>query len=170
MQNIKNKLILCILGNLLSLALVLGAVLLCDRSGTYWNIGPNENLVVISIHVNTAGKYVGLLFLILFVNVMKVLSEEIGMPILGFNIYNPDKKIITEFTKNELQLYGNSMFMISAIRGIFMTLFIVSQIDIAFWSVIIREIASFFTIRMILNEKQFVKLTPGMELEVVVVE
>ena len=28
------------------------------------------------------------------------------MPVLGFSIYNPDKKVITEFTKNELQFYA----------------------------------------------------------------
>ena len=33
-------------------------------------------------------------------------------PIIGFNIYNPDKKNISDFTKLELQIYGNSMYLI----------------------------------------------------------
>ncbi len=80
------------------------------------------------------------------------------MPILGFNVYNPDKKIITEFGKNELQFFANTMFMISSVRDIFMVLLTISQVDVALWSVFIREFASFFTIRMLLNEKTFAEL------------
>ena len=89
------------------------------------------------------------------VNIIKVISEEIGGPILGFNIYNPDKKVITEFTKCELQLYGNAMFALSGVRGIFITLITITQFDIALWSLFVSEMASLFTIRALLNEKTF---------------
>lgn len=154
-MNIRTKILLCIFGNLISLLLVLGAIVLFDNHGTYWKFGSHDKLIVISIHIDTWSRYSGLFALIAVVNIMKVLSEEIGMPILGFNIYNPDKKIITEFGKNELQVYGNTMFMINAIRGVFITVISITQIDIALWSVIIRECASFITIRMLLNEKEF---------------
>jgi hypothetical protein len=77
------------------------------------------------------------------------------MPILGFNVYNPDKKNIPDFSKNELQLLANSMYMISSIRAILMVVVSVTQIDIALWTVLSSEITSFFTIRMLLNEKTF---------------
>jgi hypothetical protein len=32
--------------------------------------------------------------------------NDIASPILGFNIFNPDKKTITDFGKCELQFYG----------------------------------------------------------------
>ena len=69
--------------------------------------------------------------------------------------YNPDKKIITEFNKCELQLYGNAMYALSNIRNIFVTLIIVTQFDIALWSLIVGEFAAIFTIRSLLNEKIF---------------
>lgn len=157
MTNKKNKLRFSILANLFSLVLVIGSVMVAGSTGPYWNIGPNDELVIISVHVDTIEKYIGFLVVITIINIMQIISEEIAMPIIGFNIYNPDKKVITDFGKNELQFYGNTMFMISAIRGIFMTMFIISQVDIAIWSVLIKEITSFFTIRLLLNEKEFVK-------------
>ena len=44
------------------------------------------------------------------------------MPILGFNVYNPDKKIITDFSKNELNFLANLMFTINSIKSIFMVI------------------------------------------------
>ena len=79
----------------------------------------------------------------------------IASKIIGFNIYNPDKKVITEFTKNELQFYGNSMYLIDAIKAVLLIMVNISQIDIALWGVIISETTSLFTIRMLLNEKEF---------------
>ena len=79
------------------------------------------------------------------------------MPVVGFNIYNPDKKVITEFTKNELQFFGNMMFLTSSLRYIFEVMVTITQLDIAIYSVIISEITTIFTIRLLLNEKRFTK-------------
>lgn len=156
MNNLKRKLVLCIIGNFLSLFLVVISVLLLDNHGPYWRFGPNKDLIIVSVRIDTYTKYICLIGLIAIVNVMKVISQEIGMPILGFNVYNPDKKEITEFGKMELQVMANAMFMISSIRSMFMILISISQIDIALCDVLIQEFVSFFTIRMILNGKSFV--------------
>jgi hypothetical protein len=79
------------------------------------------------------------------------------MPVIGFSIYNPDKKVITEFTKNELQFYGNTMYLTSSLRYIFEVMITITQIDIAIYSVIISEITTIFTMRLLLNEKRFSK-------------
>ena len=153
----RDKLKYCLIGNVVVLTFVIILSILYRDDSDYWNIGPNEKLVVISVHINNISKYVLLLLVIAIINISRVIIEEIGMPILGFNIYNPDKKIINEFTKVELQIYGNMMYFTSGIRGVFMLMLNVSQIDIAIYNVFICEIASIFTIRMLLNEKTFVK-------------
>ncbi len=155
MVSLKNKLIYCIIGNLITLISVLFVVSIFDESDKYWRFGPNDHLIIINVKIDNYTKYGMLMMFIAFINIVKVLSEEIGMPILGFNVYNPDKTIITDFSKNELQFFANTMFMISSIRDIFMILLTISQVDVALWSVLIREFASFFTIRMLLNEKTF---------------
>lgn len=152
------KLQICLIGNILILAFVI--ILVCvfaDGDDGYWQWGPHENLILISVKINAWNKYIGLLIVIATIRIAEVFVSEVGGPILGFNIYNPDKKIITDFTKNELQFYANTMFMVSSLRSIFSILIYISQIDLALWSTIMSEMTSFWTIRLLLNEKTFKK-------------
>ena len=57
----------------------------------------------------------------------------------------------------ELQFYGNSMYLIDAIKGVLLIMVNISQIDVALWGVFVSESASIVTIRMLLNEKQFLR-------------
>lgn len=139
----------------MTVLMVVLPVCLLSGSGRYFSFGPSEDFVLINFRINTFTKYYWVLACIAVINVIKVISEEMGGPILGFNIYNPDKKCISDFTKCELQVYGNCMFLLSGVRNIFITLITVTQFDIAFWSLLVSEGASMFTIRMLLNEKTF---------------
>jgi hypothetical protein len=155
MVSIQNKIRLCIVGNAFTVLLVILPVCLLSENGTYFRFGPSPNFILISVPIDTWTKYIITMIFIAIVDIIRVISEEIGMPIINFNIYNPDKKIITEFTKFELQLYGNSMYTLSSIRGVFITLISITQFDIALWSLFIGETAALFTIRSLLNEKKF---------------
>jgi hypothetical protein len=154
----RHKIIVCIIGNALILLTVLFTVIILkDDSSKYFRIGPNNDLLIISVKINTYISYILLLVFIAITKLGEVMVEEIGMPILGFRIYNPDAKVITDFGKLELQIMGNLMFVISNIRGILMIVVSVSQIDVALWGVIISNITSVITIRILLNEKKFEK-------------
>lgn len=85
----------------------------------------------------------------------EVFVNEIGSPVLGFNVYNPDKKVITDFTKNELNFLANAMWLTNGVRSVFSVVASVSQIDLALCSVFISELASIITVRLLLNEKEF---------------
>ena len=87
-----------------------------------------------------------------------VLVNEIGSPILGFRVYNPDKKIIDDFTKNELNFLANSMWFVNGFRTVLMAVVTITQVDIAFSGMIISEIVSIFTVRHLLNCKTFTKI------------
>jgi hypothetical protein len=86
-----------------------------------------------------------------------VLVNELGSPILGFRVYNPDKKNIDDFNKNELNFLANSMWFTNSFRNILMAVITVTQIDIAFSGMFISEIVSIFTVRHLLNSKTFNK-------------
>ena len=88
-------------------------------------------------------------------NITKVIIGEIGEPIMVFNVYNPDKKVVTDFTKLQLKFYANAMFMISNTRRIFDTMITVTQIDIAIFAVLIEQLTSFVTVNLLVNEKKF---------------
>ena len=169
MLTIQRKIQLCVIGNALTVLLVVLPVCLLDVRGSYFRFGPSSNFILVSVPIDTYTKYFVTLAFIAMVNIIKVISEEIGGPILGFNIYNPDKKVITDFTKCQLQFYGNAMFALSGVRGIFITLITITQFDIALWSLLVSEMASLFTIRALLNEKTFTTYTESetAELEIV---
>ena len=157
-MNVNKKLKLCVVSNFILLSLTIIIIsLFSNKSSTYWNIGPNEKLIIISVKIDNWTKYWILLSFIAFLKITKCVIAEIAHPIIGFNIYNPDKKLITEFTKIELQFYGNSMYLIDNIRNVFMIMITISQIDVALWGVFIAEFTSIFTIRYLLNEKKFSK-------------
>ena len=81
---------------------------------------------------------------------------ELGMPILTFNIYNPNQKKIKGFTRTELQVLANIMFMLNSIRYAITLQLAIIQIDIAVISGIFDELASIPTIYILLKDKEFI--------------
>jgi hypothetical protein len=154
MTDLRTSLKKCVIYNALSLIAVVGTVSLINEK-SYWAFGPSNVLTVAGVPIDSYYKYIYLLTLITLIKLSSIYSSEIGSPIINFNVYNPDKKIITEFSKLELQFYANTMSSISAIRDIFTTLIVVSQFDIALFSVIIGELATIYTVRLLLNQKEF---------------
>lgn len=151
------KIQLCLFANSILLGLVILFICIFATDSKYFRLGPNHDFIVISVPIYNYYRYSILLGIITFINITKVIIAEIGEPILVFNVYNPDKKIITEFTKFQLKLYTNTMFLISNTRRIFDIIITVTQIDIAIYSVLIEQITSFFTVNMLVNEKRFEK-------------
>lgn len=161
----RRKLILCLGVNSVILAAVVSVIFaFATGESEYWRLGWSESLIVISVRINSGLRYAALLFALLVVNVARVLVEEFGIPVLGFSVYNPDKRHITDFSRNELQFFANSMFLVSNLRNLFMTLVAITQIDIALWSLFVSEVTTFYTIRTLLNEKTFSSAADAVEL------
>ena len=154
----QNRLKICILSQvLLLISVIIPIVKLANKDSTYYRFGPNEDLIIVSIKINTWFRYSILLVYILIFRVCKVFINELGMPILTFNIYNPDKKIIKDFTRMELQVFANIMFMLNAVRYALTLQLSIIQIDIAVVSGIFDELASIPTIYILLKDKEFIK-------------
>jgi len=150
------KLRYCVVMNCVVFIVILLVITVCkDNQITYLNYGPNENLYVLSVKIDTISKYMYLQVFLIGVESSRVFINEIASPILGFNIYNPDKKVITEFSKNELQILANTMWFINSITNSLFVMITISQIDIALLRTLYSEITTIFTIRMLLNEKEF---------------
>jgi hypothetical protein len=158
MKNKAQKLRYCIGANLCLLIMIIIPIVLLDNgTSSYFKWGWSDNLVLISIHINTKARYISVCVYIVLIKASDVLIGEIANPILGFNIYNPDKMVITEFTKTELQLYGNSMWFIDGFKKLMLIMVSITQIDLALLGMLSSEIMAIFTIRMLLNEKEFKK-------------
>lgn len=154
------KVWLCLIGNVI--AMITTLIIVCifrDDSSTYFRFGPSEDLIVISVLINTWGKWIGLQLFIGVIKSCDVLVNELGSPILGFRIYNPDKKIINDFTKNELNFLANAMWFTNSFRSVLMVVVNITQFDIALSGMIMSEMISIFTVRHLLNAKKFDKKT-----------
>lgn len=155
-MEVKKKLVLSTLASLLVLIVLAMPIFMLDNGESkYFRYGWHDDLVLISVPINTGVRYFCAVLFVVIVRIGEVIVQEVAYPIIGFNIYNPDKKIITDFSKNELQFFGNTLYLIEGIRGVFKTMTMVTQIDIAFISVVAGELISIVTIRMLLNEKTF---------------
>ncbi len=152
-----SKLRLCVIGNISILIFVFILAIIFKDNSKYWNIGPNNDLYIVSIKVDSTIKYILLLIVIFIVNSCKTIIDSIGFSITNFNTYNPDKKVITEFTRNELQMSTNLMSLTRNIREIFLMMATISQVDIAIYSVLVIELSNIYTVRMILSNKKFSK-------------
>jgi hypothetical protein len=151
------KLKYCVIFNIALFAVILICVILFrDSNNKYLTYGPNSELVVMSVKIDTVAKYLWLQAFLFVVECSRVFINEIASPILGFNIYNPDKKVITEFSKYELQLFANTMWFINSLISTLFVMITISQIDIALLRVLYSELTTIVTIRILLNEKTFV--------------
>jgi hypothetical protein len=165
----KARIKICIVGQLLLLiSAIIPTILLANKESTYYRFGPNDNLIIISIKIDTWLKYGILMIYILIFRICKVFITELGMPILTFNIYNPNQKKIEGFTRMELQVLANIMFTLNAIRYALTLQLSILQIDIAIISGVFDELAAIPTIYILLNEKEFIneeKKLPVKEIE-----
>ncbi len=164
-KKMKMRLMLCIWANCALFCLIaITLYFFHDNESTYLRCGPHHDLNVLGIQINSWKHYIGLQFFLAAVEITDVIINEIASPILSFNIYNPDKKEITQFTRWELQFYGNTMWMLNGLKRVLMVVVSISQIDIALLRVVYSELTSFYTIRMLLLEKKFPKEDDSYEL------
>lgn len=167
-MNQLNKVRLCLFLNS-CLVLFIGFYITNFASDSkYFRFGPNDDFIFISVQIDTTQKYCSLLTLIFVNDIIRVIIQEFGDPVLYMNVYNPDKKEITEFSKSQLYFYANSMFLINNIRYIFTILISVTQIDIALFSVLVEQVIVIITIKMLLNEKKFINKNSLLNKEVVI--
>ena len=107
-MNVRQKLKWSVLGSFFVLLLVVVPIFLLDNGESkYFRYGWHDDFVLVSVPINNKYRYIGAVFFVVITRVEEVFIGEIANPVIGFNIYNPDKKIITEFTKKELPFYGN---------------------------------------------------------------
>ena len=151
-----NKIRICLILNVSVVSFISYYITNFAENSKYFRFGPHEDFIFISVPIDTNEKYISLLVLIFFNDLIRVLVQEIGEPILGFTVYNPDKKDITEFTKTQLYFYANSIYFVNNIRYIFNLLINITQIDIALFSILIEQIVSGIVIYFLLNEKRFI--------------
>ena len=136
----------------LNVALLAALLARFATGSSYFRVGPHPDFVLVGVVVDTRARYAALLAVVTALNVV---ISELGEPVLIFNVYNPDKTVITDFSRTRLLWYANVFFFVSNARRIFEVVVTVTQIDIALASVVIEQLASMATVCLLVSEKRF---------------
>ena len=154
-MKLKSQLNFCIAGSaILTLATLLLTIIFADNG--WFSFGPSSNLIIAGVVIDTPEKYYVLVSIIVFNSIIDMLISEFAQPILGFNIYNPDKKVITDFSsKRELQILASLYWAFNNLRGVFTVLISITQVDLALikWGVL--ELTAIYTVNTLLSKKRF---------------
>jgi hypothetical protein len=118
-------------------------------------MGPSDKLIIFNIKIDTPIKYVYSQLFMVYINFIQIISTEGASQILYFKIFNPDLKIINDFTKNELILYNVSLNFVAAIRTAILTVISITQIDFVILSAIYYQIMSIIITNSFLKLKRF---------------
>ena len=147
---------LCILLNLLFLFIFVYCFFTTDdQTSTYFRIGWSDYFYFVSMPINTPFKYFSLCLFIFVLNITEIFLNDLASPIIQFSTYNPYKNNISDFSRNQLEIYSNLIFFIVTVKKFVQVVVILSQIDIAIISLISSQISAFLAIRFLLNNKTF---------------
>lgn len=153
---INNKIQICIAVNFMLLVMV-GGFVFGFADSKMLRVGYSDDLVVMGIVINTLEKYIALHFCIFFIEFWHSIIYEYANPIMYFNVFNGDKKIISDFGRIELQVYAQSLWFLTTVKNGLMILVAITQIDITLCKIVYNEIAVAIVIRNLLKDKVFVR-------------
>lgn len=154
--SINRKIQVCIGLNLLLVILTI-IIITTNAEKSLLKIGYSNDLYIIGVQINTFNKYISLHLIIFIIEFCYSIIYEYANPIMYFNVFNVDKKEITEFGKLELQIYAQTLWFLCSLKYAIMIIVSITQLDIAIAKVIYNEIAVAIVIRVLLNGKTFTK-------------
>lgn len=154
--SINRKIQVCIGLNLLLVILTI-IIITTNAEKSLLKIGYSNDLYIIGVQINTFNKYILLHSIIFIIEFCYSIIYEYANPIMYFNVFNVDKKEITEFGKLELQIYAQTLWFLCSLKYAIMIIVSITQLDIAIAKVIYNEIAVAIVIRVLLNGKTFTK-------------
>jgi hypothetical protein len=97
---------LCLNVGILTLVSVL-AVLCDDGQSRYWQTGPQQDLKIVSVRIDTWFRYYGLVILIVCLNIGRVIVDDVCNPTIFFPVYDPSVTEVQGWTKHELAFCAN---------------------------------------------------------------
>jgi hypothetical protein len=119
-MKLKQQLKFCIAGSAVLTIITLIFTTIFAQEKSWFSFGPSTHLSIAGVIIDTREKYEFLIFSIVLNSIIDTLVNEFAQPILGFNIYNPDKKVITDFkSKRELQILATLYWSFNNVRTIF---------------------------------------------------
>lgn len=148
----------CIAVNLFFLFIfIISFFVLNSDNSSYFRFGWSDTFVFVSMTIDTPLKYITLCLFIIILNMSEIFLNDLACPIIQFSTYNPYKTNIGDFSRFELEMYSNLIFFIQSSKRLVQVITTLSQIDMAFISLLSCQLSAGLTIRYLLDNKSFDK-------------
>jgi len=144
----------CLVANTVLLFILVGGAFIAAPETGLFTFGPSEKLIVGSVVIDSWLRYWILIGLVCVFRSLSVIINDIGMPNLGFSIYDPTRETVYGFGRMELQLLANGMFLVTSLSNVFSILVTVARMDVAIISVFASELSSAASIYYLLGKKK----------------
>jgi len=152
----KNEIKNCLVFNTFIIIFFIYSILY-NLDKTNIKIGYNDDLIIIGTKIDNIYKYIFLQFNIFLIEFVYEFTYEYANPKLYFLVFDDDKKLITEFSKIELQLYSQILWFLTSLKNGLMLLISVSQIDLVISKILYNQLAHIIVIKKTLDKKSFIK-------------
>jgi hypothetical protein len=144
----------CLIANAVLLVVLVGGAFIAAPEDGLFKFGPSATLIVGSVVIDSWLRYWALIILVCIFRSLSVIINDIGMPNLGFSIYDPTRETVYGFARMELQLLANAMFLVTSLSNVFSILVTVARLDVAVISVFASELSSAASIYYLLGKKK----------------
>jgi hypothetical protein len=152
----RNTVICSIWGSVLSSVFFVGVILCAPlRQNPYFRWGYNDQLVIVSMHVNDLNKYCALIFLIVLSNVTSTILLFMGQPKLHFPLFEHSTADVTNFNAQEFLFLNTTANACRALHSLFSTLISVSQIDVALVALVAQQITLYICTCILIKRRNF---------------
>jgi hypothetical protein len=131
------------------------SILFQDKDNTYFKIGPHDQLVVISVRIDTTNKYIYLVIITIVVTLARAIQSEIGSSVLRYLIYDYKVDEIQDVNRCSLMFYANIIYFFQGLRDVFLILASISQIDVSLVILGTYQIVCFFSMIYLTKDKKF---------------
>ena len=124
----------------------------------YVRFGPEENgnLKILSVVIDTWGKWALALLFIVILAVVDVLIRDLSSTFVYNAVYNSEVGVVHRFDSEcSLQLYANVMDFTTAVRRLVLVVISVTQIDLGLFTAFFVQLARIYTYGVNLRDKEY---------------
>lgn len=149
---------LALISVLTAVLVITVSILFQDKDNTYFKIGPHDQLIVISVRIDTMNKYIYLVIITILVTLARAIQSEIGSSVLRYLIYDFKVDEIHDVNRYSLMFYANIIYFFQGLRDVFLILASISQIDVSLVILFTYQIVCFFSIIYLTKDKKFTSI------------
>jgi len=120
-----------------------------------FRVGPSEDLIFLTLKINTIPRYLCLILFSSLMHVIDVLVKQLGSPKIKFQIYINDDPNVYGFSYLSMLSIASGLSFTDRLYIIFEILVLITRLDLAFFNLLAEQVTEFFIVQFLLSKKTF---------------